>query len=88
MQGMYIWVSKDAPPEAIKMIFGVQHFGAIPEIMVLAILGYITSHPVDSPGSLQVSLPSLDNDLSLHVGRLIKKIRSSKQHFMPLLVVR
>ena len=33
-QGSYIWVSKDAPQELIQKIFGVQHFGAIPEIMV------------------------------------------------------
>ena len=33
-QGLYIWVGKDAPHELVQKIFGVQHFGAIPEIMV------------------------------------------------------
>ena len=33
-QGMYIWVAKDAPQALIQKIFGVPHFGAIPEIMV------------------------------------------------------
>ena len=35
-QGVYIWVAKDAPQALIQKIFGVQHFGAIPEIMVCA----------------------------------------------------
>ena len=34
VQGLYIWVSKDAPQALIQKIFGVPHFGAIPEIMV------------------------------------------------------
>ena len=34
LQGLYIWVSKDAPQALIQKIFGVTHFGAIPEIMV------------------------------------------------------
>ena len=36
LQGMYIWVAKDAPQALIQKIFGVQHFGAIPEVMVSA----------------------------------------------------
>ena len=34
LQGLYIWVSKDAPQALIQKIFEVPHFGAIPEIMV------------------------------------------------------
>ena len=33
-QGLYIWVGKDAPHELVQKVFGVQHFGAIPEVMV------------------------------------------------------
>lgn len=31
---MYIWVGKDAATQVIADIFGVPHFGAIPESMV------------------------------------------------------
>ena len=34
LQGVYIWVAKDAPQALVQKIFGVQHFGAIPEVMV------------------------------------------------------
>ena len=34
LQGMYIWVCKDCPMEIIQAVLEVQHFGAIPEIMV------------------------------------------------------
>ena len=33
-QGIYIWVCKECPTEVIQAVFGVQHFGAIPESMV------------------------------------------------------
>lgn len=33
-QGIYIWVSKEVPQDIVKDIFGVPHFGAIPEYMV------------------------------------------------------
>ena len=77
------------------MILGVQHFGAIPEIMVIGISTqvlpylFLALEMLHNTSSLsQTSLPSEDNELSLVVNRLVKKIRSSKQHFMPLLVIR
>jgi len=67
-RGLYIWVSKNAPDELIQKILGVQHFGAIPEIMT--------------------SLPTEDNNISTLVRRFVKQIRTSRQHFMPLQVIR
>ena len=34
LQGLYLWVCKDAPQEDISKILGVPHFGAIPETVV------------------------------------------------------
>ena len=34
LQGLYLWVCKDAPQEYVSQILDVKHFGAIPEIMV------------------------------------------------------
>lgn len=36
----------------------------------------------------QIALPSLDNGLSNMVNMLVSQIRKSRQHFMPLLVIR
>ncbi|XP_019861667.1 PREDICTED: protein transport protein Sec24A-like [Amphimedon queenslandica] len=66
--GIYIWVSKEAPADVINNIFGVPHFGAIPESMT--------------------SLPLLENNLNRLTNSLICQLRLSRQHFMPLLVIR
>lgn len=66
--GIYIWVSKDATADVINNIFGVPHFGAIPESMT--------------------SLPLLENNLNRLTNSLICQLRLSRQHFMPLLVIR